>query len=511
METIISFVLILLVAVATLRNNPVASSKSYRQLPDFVSLKNEKRLLYYYYFQHSQKNVTEVLEKFARMRDFYNQVNRLHTLIIIGDLVAKGSNATLVFRKFEFLNDTDFKLSYPTILPFLGTLLGKERTPLFLRGNYQSQLSNNFKVAMPLFAQIDSFQFNIVYCDVPKTEKLTALQALSIFINPFDNYTWFGVFISFFLVSVTIYLSGLLNNQKDFSTAMLIAFASLLSPIMGNTSLNDKLKSSSVIFIIWLFCCVVLINSYAGLMSSVIIIPISDDVIRNLDELLTMGYRLVYPLPNWVASDTNLAKKSNITALAKLLEKPIMEKDYIKELIIHDKRAFFSIWQIAMGVAFSAKELLKQQQEKFGANSINQKECYVGGEVLQTGEMYYGFLPPSSNKYAYRAFQRIFDAGIYRYWMNEYSALSHSKRVQDRVKVKSSTQLFRERQQTIKPLDLGGKINTIFGIWGVGILVSAVLFTKEVLIDRPLCGFYKIGHKRTVVINIEYLYSLNIR
>lgn len=428
--------------------------------------------LFYYYFQHNQKNISQVLQYFSNMKDFHNQANRLHTLILICDLLAQGTNSTLQFRKFLFGNNSaDFQLDHPTVLPFLGTLLALERTPLYLTAKFENR-------SKPLFAQIDSFQFNIAYCDLPRTETLTVFQAVLVFSNPFDKPTWIGLTICFALVCSVVYISGKLKNYSSLSLAFLITFSALLSPVMGNTSLNEKLKACAPLIALWLFCSLVLINSYAGLMTSVLIQPPTDDVIANLDELVERGYSLVYPLAAWVASDKNLAKKSNISSLAKLLERPIMQTDYIKELVTKEKRAFFSIWQIATGVAFSAKALLENGAGVGNANK--EKDCYVGGQVLQTGEMYYGFLPPN-NYQTYMAFRWIFDAGIYRRWMTEYSELSHSKRVQDRAKVKSPTQLFQDVERTIKPLSFYGKmVYCVFSILASGILVALMLLFGEI-------------------------------
>lgn len=263
------------------------------------------------------------------------------------------------------------------------------------------------------------------------------------------------------------------QNVTISSSGILPTISALLSP--GVSGLQRRWRKSKL-FIAWMLACLVVSNLYSGEMTSQIISPVPDQAFESISDIERHNYTLAFN--NIIALDminatvTSLSTKAFVSRQASSLKK-VMEtkgvqvfkndKDFFQRLTQtgSSKVASVFLWPFAMWAVSQANKLTKK---RFPIKS----KCYLGKEVIPSGEIYYGFTPPGSTQMG-RAFQKLKSAGIVQLWEWEFFAMAFSNRVQDRRRFASPTKYVDAEAVRIVALTMSGKMVTIFLIWALGI------------------------------------------
>jgi len=144
------------------------------------------------------------------------------------------------------------------------------------------------------------------------------------------------------------------------------------------------------------------------------------------------------------------------------------------QLLVSESRATLNLWPFALSAVNDANFIITQNQYQ----TEKKPHCYVGKHLIPTVNLYFGFTPPGSERLR-NVFQDLFQTGLFSYWDAEFYKLAYAKRVQDRSKVVSPTQLKTELTSTVNPLPLQGKTLMVFFLWAVCLAGCLLTFGIE--------------------------------
>jgi len=148
--------------------------------------------------------------------------------------------------------------------------------------------------------------------------------------------------------------------------------------------------------------------------------------------------------------------------------------EFYKNLAYTKKIVTFFLWPFVMKAINEANNVIANDQPVHSKRRI----CYVGKRIIPSGETYFGFAPPGSDRLL-QAFYSTFETGLYYYWMTEFLKMTYASRVQDRNKVVSPTQIKDDFVNIVSKLRMEGKILTVFFLWGVCLMICVISFGIE--------------------------------
>lgn len=435
-----------------------------------------------------------ILQDFSRKRDYYRtparQFDSFGPVFQIYKAIAETANATLVTKGFlNSLNISrnNFTNIYPTVWIYPGA-------PYTLPNILYNQEANTSIIPLP------GPTLNFAYCDIPqlKSEKIWNIYTLTF---SFDTTVWILLFVSSILTTTALFLNFYLNNSYDLKISFAnIYFVVFRSIFPDNLELPKKLKKTWLVYV-WILFCFLASNYYTAILTSAVISPSREVSHSYASELASNKFRLVFDngpalyLINasiqYLVKDKGLDSQSDkwndLQSIYQMLEK--IDKKYVlngpshgtetylggaKVLANVRKTAFVAVWNFAI-------EQISKVNTLYGNISPHKRpiHCYLGKRLVENGEMYQVMTPPHG-KFLGIYGQRLIEAGINNYWRKEYVELRHSTRVQDRNKVISPTKIIYDFEgATAAPMNLEGKISSVFFLWSVCMLVSFCSFFVE--------------------------------
>ncbi len=106
---------------------------------------------------------------------------------------------------------------------------------------------------------------------------------------------------------------------------------------------------------------------------------------------------------------------------------------------------------------------------------------------MDTGVFFFAFLPPHNDRPS-NVFRTFFDVGIYTRWIMEFHAVTHSTRVQERIRVVHKTKISVEHGNIIPAMSLNSKIGVVFSLFGLCLLGCCFIFSFEIVFHYCSCG-----------------------
>jgi len=135
--------------------------------------------------------------------------------------------------------------------------------------------------------QIPSVPLNFGFCENPELRQDKPWN-LKILFAAFDIRIWIALILLMFCLS---FLAVFIHKLSP-STAILSVLSGLISTVPDIT--GAKRLKTWWLFILWMMVCVVLVNYYCGLTTSMFISPPLEDVIIKVSQLLEAGYHLIF-------------------------------------------------------------------------------------------------------------------------------------------------------------------------------------------------------------------------
>lgn len=446
----------------------------------------------------SSQIILEYIQKYqSRLRD-YSNVNLKYAVGFWSlehfqmDMVAQGVNATLIsaghpcFQSGGVEGSNWLSGTIPRIFPHIRAFEGKEGTPYFVWKKYFNEHRNdkytNWSMSeMPGFGLRESLPYSFSYCTVAKM-KWDSIWNFSFITNPFDHLTWFGVLMSLILISLLAHSS---LHWRRFSFPLL----SSCSVLTGGGVFNNVVKYRSKLFALWMLAAFVLTNCYTGDMTSSVIKPPGKEILETYQDLSRKNFSLVCnqrhvfnTYPNIVKMLSKRISQRSILAIKTFLESAILVEDratFIRTKVEQDRIATTEGWPYAIWNTVQSNLWIEQNY----SGKKNRKTCFIGKELLETGERYFMFLPPGSSQLS-RVFQKLLSAGIIQRLEQESVGIAVARRVQDRFKMKDKTTIIDDTDKSLAALTMEGKVVTIFFVWTICILISMNGFFLEMISNK---------------------------
>lgn len=411
--------------------------------------------------------VKSIVQYYSGLRDIYRSASggttndlllNYYPNIIFINLLAIYINASLVTP--QELNTTDFK--YPQVISTITVFWATLR-------NYQNE-TLNFTAKIPPGVRVvgtENILWNFAYCHKQKQEHGSHWD-FTIFLEPFDKWTWALLLIAFIVV---VPLSGKVSR-----TIMSVVSAALSSGTKG-------LSNQSKLFILWAGMCMILTNFYLGQLTSKVTVPPKGNLMTHFHQLQQNNYTIIAPeeVRNYLRSTILYFTRSTSKTgkvFRKLLEKVVLvPSNKIYGALELDQGRVFTI--ASWSAVHSVNWIRAEGATSSGQRLKTDRKCHVGQELLKVSEQFLIFIPPRNSKLV-GGLQRLLQAGIYQRWTYEENGLWHSRRVQDRVRVKSPTKIL-DLEVTLIPAEgLKGKMATMFLLWCACISLSMILLCAEV-------------------------------
>lgn len=332
------------------------------------------------------------------------------------------------------------------------------------------------------FVKIPEFSLNLVYCSVPERMQVPVWD-VSIFFGSFDYWTWISLVLSILVISI-------LSNDKRVTKTNIYYCRALTDLLSTGISLKIGIKAL-FLFICWIMISIVVANFYTADMTSHVISPSPDVKLTSVFDLERHNFSLL-PAPGFAHLIVNPIIKALsgkdivpplIACIVRLMSRSRFHltqteskslPDFIPKFLRLDKVAVVTLWPFSIQMTTAIKDFISSGEY------ASQKRCYVGEKLIPSVEMFVGFIPPGNAPLA-RAFLFSQASGIQRRWEQEFHGRLHSTRVQDRLKIKSPTNIVDENVRLYEALQLEGLTVTVFIIWGVGIFAALLGFLAEVI------------------------------
>lgn len=436
-----------------------------------------RKYLRFEFYTTQQSYVNFILTSYSQLRDYYKRAdwNPLVTwgpLFVVGDVVAKSTNSTLISVKHPEYNGTN----HPTLVNLLQIFDVETRT---VNHYWNRQYSGG---ELPVFVPINKIGINFCYCDYPQ-RRFDSTWDFSFFTVSFDCWTWLWLSVALCLVSFLAF-----TNINEGSTWAL--FSTLSSLISSGTSGITRKQRYSKLFILWMMCSLVLVIFYSGHMTSSVISPLPEFRIQTFEELKNKNFTMIYgDLPTYTITNETIAALSKNTIVRKEMKilqnfintalfKSYEGDKFILALINNGKMASIMGWPFVMWAAKTGMEFISKTNSTSG--KTRKKKCFIGKEIIPLAEIYMAFIPPRSAEVG-QAFQWLMESGIFTRWYHEIKEMSYSSRVQDRARFKSPTNMVDIKVETIVSLAMEGRMITIFKLWIFTLVGSLACFCLEVL------------------------------
>lgn len=408
---------------------------------------------------NAQKNFSE-FRKYYLLPENEKSIKQ-YPSIIASHIVATALNATLVGTTDEKSCSQECKMHSPTIRTSTSSIVSKDISDIafykFVVFYKHSKTTKQTEV--PSFIQLTSDIETFVYCDVPKKIQ-ASLWSFSLFIDSHGTSTWVCLCVSGFLVIC------ILSHNSRVSNVTLSTIGSLFS--FGITPPSDNISG---LFLVWMVACMILGCLYTGSVSSKLISPDPDDVIRKLSELRNHNFTLVLSEKNVtdIALQHAISSWNDSTVTSELVTWFLKRATLSGELSYHETLTRKS-------KVFGLFDMDSQFGEVFALNTNLRKKgqprmCYCGEERIHVANNFLTILPPG-NLQVERVYKLIIEGGILQRWKLEEFSLINFPRLQNRVMFRRLRKFSSEDATTVQALKMRGKMLTVFLLWTICILLS---------------------------------------
>lgn len=427
------------------------------------------------YKQFTQEFVNCYIRSHVNSKSTCGSYYEAKTYIVLSAIIARALNITL-FADPELTNTltSTHVSSFPIIIPQVANFDSYNISVHYFWAKYYRSDSYENRKNLPHFVQVDSVDFNFIYCQKPQAAQKSPWH-FDIFLEPFNVWIWL-----FLILSVTFV--GLITKYGLLGT---------ISVLLTSGVSSSKTSNQIGLFHLWMLASIVLVVHYSGKISSILISPSADQTIDSIRSLKENNYTLqfsffrsseytkIHAIVNSFDRLGNDYLPNEISILNELLSNVIVEYNnntmYYKSLCdVKKKRAALMGWPNALYVALNVKFNLEN------ITTDHNVRCYVGQKLIPVGQNYFVFLPPH-NILPAKIFAKVIEAGFYRFWIDEMYAKLYAMKVQDRSRVKSRTTINLYDDVVIKNLEMEGKVLVIFLLWIVCIILCFASFLVEVI------------------------------
>ncbi|CAL8127415.1 unnamed protein product [Orchesella dallaii] len=428
------------------------------------------------------------------MRDYHTNPPSYGPMFISTKVVADALNATLLARWYAQIKMSLDLGQYPLLNPAVQLYESSNNTVEVFWKKYR--FSHPGETAYLL--RVQSIGFNFAYCDIPSVQN-EKFWNISILINAFDAYIWMAMILSMVIISAIIHF---LNDNTFPQAQRIFSFLAILFSVLsalisvGPSFVSVWFIKKSGLFVLWMLICIVVVNYYSGSITSLLISPPTEDAMTKISDTIDRNYSLIFGDPvhlsivnatvrNYLEGDNGLDRQGTMKSVKHLLDRmgkhSVIQNQtkYKKTITYTPKTLILYLWTFVLSTINDANDLIAKEQPI----ASKRRHCYVGKHLIPSADTYVGVTPPESERLR-NVFQTMLDSGLFSYWFTEFLKLGYAKRVQDRSKVVSPTQIHYDFASVVSPLQMEGKILTVFFLWIVCIGSCGISFAIEVMHSR---------------------------
>lgn len=431
-------------------------------------------------FPSTNAELDIVRTKYPRMRDYSHVDPYLfgpcHNFEI---LVAESVNATMIGNGV-----TEVKASlenYPHFYPLLFTLKTlDDNFPTMHQMWRKYRFSPKGQFHLILFPEPE---FNFGYCDTVKWIPVNPWN-FEVIAYSVHKYVWILLFAS--MITLTLVVSWEIRDNFSYY----LNFQSILSVLIAGGPTINRTQSKSHLLILWMFVCTILVTFYSGTSTGFLIIPSKVDIMTSLDDVFERNYSVMYDLPLTLLRIKATLKMmeenadKGTTFMRNLLRSTFVTEnktERVETLGLSSKKVVFvKYWQYVIEALNEAIDLIQRKQLQA------KRHCYLGKQLYPLTDRFYGFSPPGSHL-LYKSSQFLLQSGLFKFWDDEFWKIMTAKRVQDRTKVISATAVKYDYGSEVRPVQLDGKIRTVFFLWLICLFFCCISLTIEFAIFKLLC------------------------
>ncbi|CAL8087575.1 unnamed protein product [Orchesella dallaii] len=399
------------------------------------------------------------------MRNYHDDPPIYGPFHIISKLFSDVVNATLITRAQAEISNIS-SVSYPLVNPAV-QIYEMRGTPLI-------KFWNKYKNRSVHLTRLQTLGFNFAYCSTPSIIYEKAWN-VSVLVNAFEFKVWAILLLAILCISLRIATeiqNGVLIFQfKSYGFVSYTVSSAIISTL--------PYPQKSGLLLLWMFMSLILVNYYTGSITSHLISPPEEDAMTEISQVVKNNYSIIFEtivqlgiMKATVQSYKNedngktFNVRKDFQAIHSLLERfsPVSliesHAEYIRNVSYSEKVVILYIWPFVMKTINDANNLIAMEQPI----PSKRRHCYVGKRIIPSGEVFNGFGNHGSARLQ-QVFQSTVEAGVYLYWMTEFCQMSYAKRVQDRRKVTSPTQITYDFVSTFSALRMEGKVLTVFFVW----------------------------------------------
>ncbi|CAL8087572.1 unnamed protein product [Orchesella dallaii] len=448
------------------------------------SMDFKSKIIIFDYYQTPQWYLLYLFEKYPKMRDYHSDPPLYGPMIVGCKIIADTLNVTLVAKPDAEIVGLNLDL-FPIINPAVQLYDAKGISVEMFWKNHRFSEDG---VESAQLTQLTFLGYNFGYCTLPSV-KLEKSWNLKILLNAFDFYIWLNLLISITLIATVLHVGAGFRMEWKRLRFLLIFHSVTIALISIGPSIGgcSQFLRKSGLFVMWMFMCIVFVNYYSGSITSQLISPPEEDKMTTLSHVVKRNYSPIFndyyhiqivkdTVAKYSSDGKSLGVLKEILNMNKIMDRTknnsfiFNRTDYIRTLAYGKKTVIFYMWPYVIRDIDETNRLIADEEPV----AFKRRRCYLGKYVLDAGQVYFGIGPPGSERLK-NVFQVMFQTGIYSYWIQEVCYIMFAKRVQDRNKVLSPTHIKNDFDSEVNPLQMEGKVLTVFFLWGV-CLVGCVLF-----------------------------------
>lgn len=264
----------------------------------------------------------------------------------------------------------------------------------------------------------------------------------------------------------------------------------MLSMMLSNPLTDTKkIVKQYKILLLWSISNVIICTFYSGSITSIIISPPLEETISSFSELAARNFTLIFDLEHQkklVSATIQAYSGLKITGTLGRDIKSLKSLLANRTLVLNAGKLEFGrnlAFGIRTAAVYADTSLLGLRNMAMEAMEMKsgggKRRCYIGKRFVAHVDSYRFFSPPFGKKIA-KVLNKLESTGFVAFWMQEFAGLQYSRRVQDRLRVKSPTKIIFEHDgNEPRPLKLNEKPKLIFFLLVLGESLAVLMMAVE--------------------------------
>lgn len=405
--------------------------------------------------------IVENIRRFPSYKFFHGQPTFQNFWLFFCVEIARASNRTIL----PLLSSTIVNQSLDAVVhPMLYLSPGSTITNLW--DTVYSQ-SLQCEICLPVFIHIDHLYQSFIYCGKLQLQNDSAMNSVYFLLSSFGNQIFCLLAAAAFGIVVILFYTDKLFREPisyvNWSSVSLFVWSGILSPVLGHVSQVRKTVSNRFLVFCWLITNTILVTYYVGTLTMKLTYSPPANRVETVKELLSTNATVLYTTEYWRNGDLEVSKLLNFTLMVKLLERAVIEENFVTFLSKYDKMSYFAFRMELVRVIGWINEKRK-----------GSRRCYIGKEWFFPYHAYLVFTGGGSSPVV-DIVRKFVSSGVLERWYTEQNTFLAFDRIQDTARESSTAKHRDSIGSQLKAVTMNGQM------WGV-VVLYAVLCAISILV-----------------------------